>query len=144
MSTTQLPLRWNPPGKFVCGTSSSWIDFLMVPKTNLQSNGPSISSTMVLYLLACPSKNSTYCTVSITLNLLKSSWGHEGLASVTPSFDLLSRRLTLGHATEFPRQITLQKAKWLRSINHEIAKFRQDANLTLYYVIVDGFEFLPR
>ena len=77
-----------------------------MPKTNLQSNGPSISSIIVLYLFACPSKNSTYRTVSITLILSIRSWGHEGFASVTPSFDLLSRRLTLGHAIEFPGQIT--------------------------------------
>ena len=45
---------------------------------------------------------------------------------------------------EFPKQITLRKDRWLRSINLEIAKFRQCANLTLYGVFIDSLKVLPR
>ena len=45
---------------------------------------------------------------------------------------------------EFPKQITLRKARRLRSINLEIAKFRQCANLTLYGVFIDSLKVLPQ
>ena len=63
-----------------------------------------------------------------------------------------SRAEVLGEAVSAPRiklqmfsrQITSQKAKWLRNINREIAKFCQGANRTLHRVLIDSLRALPR
>ena len=61
-----------------------------------------------------------------------------------PRTALIAPHLQRIKRDEFPKQITLQKARRLRSINLEIAKFRQCANLTLYGVVIDSLKVLPR